>query len=372
VTQLTRAQVIVEVAGIAATAASIEQRSQALLDVLRRVMPSEAIWLALRDPERGTHAPLATRGHADPLRAYFRTPVAETEVELLGLNRHRPPMLVRDLPVPPGELHAWADHLWPAGFRGGLAAGLFAGDGRLLGFLSLLTDAAERPTDADRDLIAVLTPHIAHAVDRMRTPTAAASIVHDAVGGVVLTRGGEALTLPGLPPHPLLVRGAPALRVAAARLGNGGTHATFLCPDKDSQARTGLVRVTVLGCARPHLDHLLAAVTVSPAGSLRGLTRPQLHLLGLLIEGWPDPRIAAALDTTDNDIADRVGPILAAFNAPDRTTAAVRAEREGRRNRTWSGAPRSTSSTPTTWRCRGGSSPTRSPGPVRRTRSICG
>jgi hypothetical protein len=329
VTELTRAQVVVEVAGIAATAASLEERAQALLDVLCRVMPSEATWLALRDPERGTHTPLATRGHADPLRAYFQTPAAETEVELLGLNRRRPPMLVRDLPVPPGELQAWTDHLWPAGFRGGLAAGLFTDDGRHLGFLSLLTDAPERPSDADRDLIGVLTPLIAHAVDRMRTPTAAASIVHDAVGGVVLTRGGEALALPGLPPHPLLVRGAPALRVAAARLSNGGTHATFLCPDNGGQAGTRLVRVTVLGCARPHLDHLLAAVTVSPPGSLRGLTRPQLQLLGLLIEGWPDPRIAAALDATESDIADRVGPILTAFDAPDRSTAAVRAEREG-------------------------------------------
>jgi hypothetical protein len=329
VTQLTRAQVIVEVAGIAATAASIEERAQALLGVLRGVMPSEAGWLALRDPERGTHTPLATEGNADPLRAYFQTPVAEAEVEALGLNRRRPPMLVRDLPVPPGELQAWADHLWPAGFRGGLAAGLFTGDGRHLGFLSLLTDAAERPADADRDLIGVLTPLIARAVDRMRTPAAAASIVHDAVAGVVLTRGGEALALPGLPPHPVLVRGAPALRVAAARLGNGGSHATFLCPGNGSEAGAGLVRVTVLGCARPDLDHLLAAVTVSPPGPLRGLTRPQLRLLGLLIEGWPGPRIAAALGTTGHDVADRVGPILAAFNARDRTTAAVRADREG-------------------------------------------
>jgi hypothetical protein len=329
VTELTRAQVMVELAGIAAAAASIEERARALLEVLRRVVPSQAAWLALRDPERGTHMPLATLGDTDPLRAYFQTPAAETEVELIGMNRRRPPMLVRDLPVPPGELQAWTDHLWPAGFRGGLAAGLFAGDGRHLGFLSLLTDAADRPAEAERRIIGLLTPLIAHAVDRMRTAAAAASIVHDAVGGVVLTRGGEALALPGLPPHPLLVRGAPALRVAAVQLSNGGSHATFLCPDRGGPAGTGFVRVTVLGCARPHLDHLLAAVTVSPPGSLRGLTPPQLHVLGLLIEGWPDPRIAAALNTTEHALADRLWPILAAFDTPDRTTAAVRADREG-------------------------------------------
>ena len=326
-TEPTRARAIAEVAGIAAAPDAIEERARALVDVLQRVIPAEAFWLALRDPEGGTHAPLATVGAAAPLRTYFQTEVAEAEVELLGLNRRRPPMLVRDLPVQPGELRAWADHLWPAGFRGGLAAGLFTADGRHLGFLSLLTDDPERPADADRDLIGVLTPLMAHAVDRMRTAAAAASIVEDAVAGAVLTHGGEALALPGLPPHRLLVTGSPVVRVAVARLRAGCSHATFLCPDATSPA--GLVRVTVLGCARPHLDDLLAAVTVSPPRHLRGLVRRQLKLLGLLIEGWSDLRIAAALNTTANDIADRFGPILAALNAPDRTTAAVRADREG-------------------------------------------
>jgi hypothetical protein len=166
-------------------------------------------------------------------------------------------------------------------------------------------------------------------MERMRTVTAVASIVEDAVAGAVLTHGGEALGLPGLPPHLLLVTGSPVLRVAAARLRAGCSHATFLCPASSSAAGAALVRVTVLGCAMTHLDHLLAAVTVSPPGALRGLVHHQLQLLGLLIEGWSYPRIAAALDTTENDIADRFGPILAAFNAPDRTTAAVRADREG-------------------------------------------
>jgi hypothetical protein len=329
VTELTPAQVMAEVAGIAAAPDAIEERARALVEVLQRVIPAEAFWLALRDPERGTHAPLATAGAAGPLRAYFQTPAAEAEVELLGLNRRRPPMLVRELPVQPGELRAWADHLWPAGFRGGLAAGLFTTDGRHVGFLSLLTDDTERPADADRDLIGVLSPLIAHAVDRMRTAAAAASIVEDAVAGAVLTYGGEALALPGLPQHRLLVSGSPVVRVALTRLRAGCSHATFLCPDARSHGGAGVVRVTVLGCARPHLDHLLAAVTLSPPGHLRGLIRRQLQLLGLLIEGWSDPRIAAALNTTENDIADRFGPILAALNAPDRTTAAVRADREG-------------------------------------------
>jgi hypothetical protein len=57
-------------------------------------------------------------------------------------------------------------------------------------------------------------------------------------------------------------------------------------------------------------------VLLSPPGSLRGLTPTQLRLPGLLVEGWPARRVAAALDTTDKDVADRVGTILAAFDAP--------------------------------------------------------
>jgi hypothetical protein len=68
------------------------------------------------------HIALATAGAAGPLRRYFQTPDADAEVDQIGLNRHRPPMLASEIPEPLSELHAWADHLLPAGFRGGLAA----------------------------------------------------------------------------------------------------------------------------------------------------------------------------------------------------------------------------------------------------------
>src|SRR3954471_19181860 len=150
--------------------ADLAERSAAALEALGRVLPSDAAWPAVRDPEARRHTPLATTGAGEPLRAYFQTPEADAEVDAefdaLGLNRHRPPMLVREIPMPLPELRAWAEHLLPAGFRGGLAAGLFTPGGRHIGFLSLLSEDPARPGRADRDVIAAVTAVLAHALDR--------------------------------------------------------------------------------------------------------------------------------------------------------------------------------------------------------------
>src|SRR4051812_49458009 len=87
----------------------------AALGARGRVLPFAAAWLAVRAPEARRHTPLATTGAGEPLRSYFQTPVADAEVEALGLNRHRRPMLAREIPVPLAELHAWAEHLLEEG-----------------------------------------------------------------------------------------------------------------------------------------------------------------------------------------------------------------------------------------------------------------
>src|SRR4051812_15396811 len=144
----------------------MQERAAAVLETLGRVLPFDAAWLAVRDAEQHRHTPLATIGPADPLRRYFCTSEADVEVEQLGLNHRRPPMLASEIPVPLPELRAWAEHLLPAGFRGGLAAGLFPPSGRHVGFLSLLTEAPARPDVADRQLIATVAGAVAHGLDR--------------------------------------------------------------------------------------------------------------------------------------------------------------------------------------------------------------
>src|SRR3954470_2053697 len=214
-------------AGIAASSATVQERAAVILQHLGRIMPFDAGWLALRDPEQHRHVPLATTGAAEPLRDYFGRPEADEEVDQLGLDRRGLPMLAGEIPIPLSEVRAWADHLLPAGFREGLAAALFTTHGRHIGFLSLLSADPSRPSRADRRVVAAVTTVIADDLDRTRDIAETARIVGSASAGVVLTRGGDVLPLPGLPDDRLLAQGSPILRVAAHELADSGAYISF-------------------------------------------------------------------------------------------------------------------------------------------------
>lgn len=322
-------RVTFEVAGIASSTSRIEERAEALLEQLRRVVPFQAARIGLLDPERGAPASLASQGYDDAVSAYYDSPAVVEEFELLGLDRSRPPILIRDLPVSPAEVHGWAQFLQPAGFREGLAVGLFTADGRHLGVLGLNTDTEAHPTDAARDLIGRLAPMIAYAVDPMRSIVAVAELVHDATAGIVLTRAGNTLPVPGLPTHSLLSQDSPLLAVVAQQLAGAPHHMSFLCPYSEQEDLDSHVRVTVLPCA-PQPGYCLAAIVVmSRPGALYGLTPRELAILGLLVEGWSNQRIAAALCITARTVATHVEYVLAKLGAQSRALAAVRALNQG-------------------------------------------
>jgi hypothetical protein len=229
------------------------------------------------------------------------------------------------------EVRAWADHLLPAGFRQGVAAGLFTAGGRHIGFLSLLSTDPTRPTPADRRVIAAITTVIADELDRTKDIARTARIVQRASAGVVLTRGGDVLPLPGLPDDPLLVPGSPILTVAADELANAGAHTSFLVPAPGTDG-SRLIRVTALDFACPDLDHLSAAVLLGPQGDLRGLTVLDLRVLGHLVHGVTDiAALAQSLHVAREAVADSLGRSLVALRTSDLTAATVRALRGGLR-----------------------------------------
>ncbi|WP_214368481.1 helix-turn-helix transcriptional regulator [Pseudonocardia sp. H11422] len=319
------AAIAAEIAGIAATPARTAQRAEALLEPLRRVLPFQAGHLALLDPEQHEHHELVIRGYDESTRRCLTSPATLEDLERVGLTKPGPPLRVRDLPVPPAELRLWAEHLIPAGFCEGLAISLHSPGGTYLGVLGLHTDTPAHATDAARDLAGRVAPLIAHAVDPMREVTALAHTVHDAVAGAVLTRSGQVLPLGDLPGHRLLrARSAVAL-TAARHLDDGTDRARFLCPDTGHR----LLRVTVLRCPPEPPYHLWAVVLLSPAADVHGLTPFDLTILGLLIDGWPDWRIAAWLQLAEATVTGRIPHITAMLGTPDRTLAISRTARLG-------------------------------------------
>src|SRR3954468_15690537 len=318
-----------ELADVGTMAEGLNQRAEEVLKALGRILPFDAGWLAVRDPERRRHVPLATTGAAEPLRRYFESPGADAEVEHLGLNSAQSPVLAGELPGPLPEICAWGEYLLPAGFRGGVAGALFASTGRHVGFLSLPPEDPARPSLADRQILAAVTRVIADDLDRTQEIATIARIVGTAEAGVVLTRGVDALPLPGLPGDRLLTLDSPVLGAATGELSAGGPYTAFLAPAAGPDGER-LARVTALDCALPDLDHLSAAVLLSSPGNLRGLTPLDLRVLGQLVAGTTQaPARAAALPGDPSATPEALPRAQVALDAPDRTAAATRALRTG-------------------------------------------
>jgi DNA-binding CsgD family transcriptional regulator len=320
--------IAVDVGRIASATGTSEERAERLLEPLRRLVPFQAACILMLDREYREPTPLVSYGYDDDMLGYLRTSEHVDELEFLGLDRDRRAMRLRDLPIPREKVRSWRDYLEPAGFKEVLAVGLFTSDGRHVGVLCLSTDDPEQPTAAARDLIGVLAPVIANAVDPLRSILTVARLVDGALAGVALTDGGDALPLPGMPTHRLLLAGSAAL-AAAERRSREMAWGSFLYPLLDADGYEGHARLTVLACPPPAWHRLTSVVMVSPPGEVYGLTRRELEIAGLLIEGWHNQRIAAHLYIAERTVATHVEHILAKLGASTRASAAVRALQYG-------------------------------------------
>ena len=74
---------------------------------------------------------------------------------------------------------------------------------------------------------------------------------------------------------------------------------------------------------------LTAVALLSPPTDLHRLTPRELEVLGLLVEGCSNEEIARALVVAPRTVAAHLEHVLAKLEAPTRTLAAVRAERDG-------------------------------------------
>jgi DNA-binding NarL/FixJ family response regulator len=88
------------------------------------------------------------------------------------------------------------------------------------------------------------------------------------------------------------------------------------------------VRITILAATEVPA-FVLGMVLVTPDVDCRGLTPRELQVLGLLVDGRSNQQIARRLAVTPRTVAAHVEHLLYKMEAPTRTLAAVRAEREG-------------------------------------------
>ena len=122
------------------------------------------------------------------------------------------------------------------------------------------------------------------------------------------------------------------LSAAAAQLAEGGSQTSFLVPATGEIAGDGAathVRITVLAAPADVRRYATAVVLAGPAGDLHGLSTQELQVLGLLVTGASNERIAVALGITRRTVDGHVEHVRAKLAGRSRTAAAARALRLG-------------------------------------------
>jgi len=303
--------------------------TEALWEPIARIVPFVAAWVGLADPEQRHYLTATSAGHDAAALEHLESDDFFEEMEESGLARSSGAVGLRSTRTAPIARRSWARHWEPAGYRGGLALPLAARDGRSLGLMTLHTESAVQPDDLARDVIGRLAPAISDAVDPMYIVSTLTGLVDEPLAGVVVTRDGKAREVPGLPLHAALETRSPLMRSALVRLAQQRTGASFLCPWPGTDVSDRLLRVTAITCPRDLPPYLTALVLISAPGHLQALTRRELEVLGLLIEGYPNPQIASALFITGRTVAAHLEHIRAKMNAATRTGAAIESLRKG-------------------------------------------
>jgi DNA-binding CsgD family transcriptional regulator len=179
-----------------------------------------------------------------------------------------------------------------------------------------------------RDRLGRLGPLFARAVSPMGSLLASARLVQGATSGVVLLRDGSTRPLSGLRDDTLLDADSLIVRLARHSLLAGQVYRSFMWPTKDASHSHGHVRVTVVA-ATDVPPFVLGTVLLTAEADCRGLTPREMEVLGLMVDGCSNQDIARCLVIAPRTVATHVEHILDKLQAPTRTSAAVRAEREG-------------------------------------------
>lgn len=317
-------------ARIAASADPLPDKARALLGALRPAVPFEAAWLGFADHRRSRYVPMACVDLHEDIAEFLAERAMTHDLSVAGIDLDNPVVLSRaDRPRPSRDAAAWSDCLARAGIHTSLSVGLFAEDGRHVGLLILLSRSTSPSSRATRRRLAALAPVVAMGIDPMPSLLVAARMVPGVTAGTVLREDGLIEALPGLDGDLLLAVGSPIVSIARRRVDEGLLLSSFLWPLGGAFAPQGHARVTVLATPEDVPEPLLGTALMSPAHDLHGLTPRELEVLGLVVEGCSNQEIAQTLVVAPRTVAAHIEHLLVKLDAGTRTTAAVRAAREG-------------------------------------------
>lgn len=314
---------------VAEASGSLPERARGWLRLLERFLPFDAAWLSVSSPGATALVVVASSGLDGAVRTALELPETVRDVERAGLHRPGAPMSVADLHMPLDDLSIWFTCLGPAGFREILASTLVDADGTLVGHVGLLYRRAETPSAQARTHLARLSPLIARGLSPRRALLASARLVPSAGAAVLLLHDGTIRPFPGLDSHDMLHEDSPAVRAAHESLVTGFVSRSFLWPVPGADGEGRHARLTLVSVAdQPRLGGG-AVLFLTDDADCRGLTPRELQVLGLLVDGRSNQQMSRTLAVTPRTIATHVEHVMRKLEAPSRTLAAVRAEREG-------------------------------------------
>jgi DNA-binding CsgD family transcriptional regulator len=202
----------------------------------------------------------------------------------------------------------------------GLLSALTTRDGRYVGFIDISDEDENHPSDEACAVVGYVAPSLANVVDPLQSARWFASTLSPDCAAVGLVGDGLVITLHGVPEPDVLDPSAAMHRTAASLLGGSLSTVGFLAP----RAAGGWY-----GCRAYRCRDEIVVVTARELSRPHELTRRELEVLALLVDGCSNAQIAQTLWVTTRTVKAHVEHILEKLEVPTRAAAVGRANKEG-------------------------------------------
>jgi DNA-binding CsgD family transcriptional regulator len=290
-----------------------------VLAILAGASRHVAAGLLVWDAETRRHQILASPGYPAAFIGRAHQQLMDGPV-FQRLRQAGRPLRYDDPPYDFRELAVYRETLGPVGYGDGLSAALHV-NGRYTGMLHMSAEPNAAFDDDVCDLVAALTPALAHLcdVDRL-SPT---DLDDDFCAQLVV--GSELREVSGRRPSPVLTKESPIPAVAALFLTSSVATVRGLWADRSGWREVVLTRVRDGGSGRPKV----VLVGDRPCALPYGLSPREVDVLTLLARGASNAKAAADLVVAPRTVATHVEHILDKLGCDSRAAAAARATREG-------------------------------------------